>query len=420
MTPGDCPLDVPIPGAERHGDDDDLLRALSGRPEAGERTLVPEAGDFRIKGSPRLSVREPNGPSYSEDAGLEPGRTPPSTRPLLQHEINPIANAPLSTKDLVRIQGYLTQRDEAILSTLRSYRYLNLRQLERLFFPSSRSAQIRLKDLKDHGLLHRWKVIEPPGITRRPSVFLLTARGARVLAAARGGDPRPLVRQTLLVQRHCLNVVHDLEANGFFIALAIASRSRADQGLYHWVGEAEARIHYREGGRSKRTAAAPASDGWGRYLTAFGEIVFDLEWDRGTESLRRLEDKIRSYIAYFKDRQGAELRHVLFVVPGLAREEALLKRIEEESPMFALSCCRFWVTNRPYLLARGALGHIWLYAKPKKEPAAGGQSGWRAPAAAQRLSLLELSAGTSRLRDVRGCIGKPGWWTLRPGGADGP
>jgi hypothetical protein len=53
-------------------------------------------------------------------------------------------------------------------------------------------GQIRLKPLMDHGLLQRWQVIEPPGITRRPSVLLLSPRGARVLAASRSGDPTSL------------------------------------------------------------------------------------------------------------------------------------------------------------------------------------------------------------------------------------
>src|SRR5260221_10370792 len=91
------------------------------------------------------------------------------------------------------------------LMCLAAYRCLNLHHLEQLFFPGTRSAQIRLKQLKDHGLLQRWKVIEPPGITRRPSVFLLSPNGARVLAASRSEDPKLLVRRgraVVLVSLH--------------------------------------------------------------------------------------------------------------------------------------------------------------------------------------------------------------------------
>jgi hypothetical protein len=307
-----------------------------------------------------------------------------------------------------------------MLMCLEAYRYLNLHQLELLFFPSPRSAQIRLKQLKDLGLLQRWIVIEPPGITRRPSVFLLSPRGARVLAASRSEDPKALVRQARMAELHCLNVTHDLEANGFFVDLSLASRDSPDQGLYHWVGEATMRIAFRNGKRRSRCGeGAPASDGWGRFLTPSGEVIFDLEWDRGTESLWRLEVKIRSYIDYFKNRRNAEFHHVLFVLPNLAREKAVLERIEQEVPTFALSCCRFWVTNRPLLETEGPLGMIWLYAKPSKESISDRGVRRRAPASGRRLRLAELPAMRRQSRDLVASVGKPGWWHRRPGGPEG-
>ena len=331
-----------------------------------------------------------------------------------------MTNAALSLRDLARLRASLTQRDLAILMCLEAYRYLNLHQLEMLFFPSSRSAQIRLKQLKDFGLLQRWKVIEPPGITRRPSVFLLSPRGARVLAASRSEDPTSLVRQARMAELHCLNVTHDLEANGFFVDLALASRDLPDQGLYHWVGEAAMRIAFRNGKRRSRLGeGAPASDGWGRFLTSSGEVIFELEWDRGTESLQRLELKIRSYIGYFKNRRNAELHHVLFVLPHLAREKAVVGRISEEYPSFSLSCCRFWVTNRPLLETEGPLARIWLYARPSKEPIDDRGVSWRATASGRRLRLAELPAMQRQPRDILACVGRPGWWHLRPGGAQG-
>ncbi len=78
------------------------------------------------------------------------------------------------------------------------------------------------------------------------------------------------------------------------------------------------RALFRNGKRRSRLGeSAPASDGWGRYLTPSGEVFVDLEWDRGTESLRRLEQKVRSYIGYFKNRQrGAISRALRAAAPG--------------------------------------------------------------------------------------------------------
>jgi hypothetical protein len=74
-----------------------------------------------------------------------------------------------------------------------------------------------------------------------------------------------------MAQLHCLNVPHDVEANGFFVDLALASRDLFDQGLYHLIGEAAMRIAFRNGTRRSRLGeGAPASDGWGRFLTPSG------------------------------------------------------------------------------------------------------------------------------------------------------
>src|SRR5881398_1739836 len=73
------------------------------------------------------------------------------------------------------------------------------------------------------------------------------------------------------------HVTHDLEANAFFVALARASAPLLDQGLYHWVGERGCWRAYQEAHE-----LGPIPDGWGRYLLPEGEIIFFLEWDRGT------------------------------------------------------------------------------------------------------------------------------------------
>ncbi len=46
-----------------------------------------------------------------------------------------------------------------------------------------------------HGLIYRWKMAEPPGITRRPSLLLISPRGARLLADLHGESPWRYVRR---------------------------------------------------------------------------------------------------------------------------------------------------------------------------------------------------------------------------------
>ena len=288
----------------------------------------------------------------------------------------------------------LTSRDLAVLTALHQYRYLDREQVERLFFQGRRRAQLRLLELRSRGLITGWRCLLQPGLYPMPSVYVLAAAGARVLAHSRHADPRPLVARARSAHERAFHVLHDLEANGFFIRVAAASRDRAAEGLYHWVGE----IACREG---RAAEGAPASDGWGRYLLPDRELIFDLEWDRGTEHSRRLRQKASSYIEYFRGRRGAHRHHVLFVVPSAAREG------EVKDTMASLTdhreCCSFWTTSFERLYAKGPLGQIW---QPISDPDG-------------RVAFGDMPSLPTRRRRVEDCIGKDRWWERRPGGGEG-
>ena len=98
-------------------------------------------------GSPSGSVRKTKGHVYSQTGELAAGRTPLTNRPLLRREPNPRASARLTDLDVAKILQHLTQRDLVLLTALHDYRYLDTRLLELLFFPSSRSTQIRIMNL---------------------------------------------------------------------------------------------------------------------------------------------------------------------------------------------------------------------------------------------------------------------------------
>jgi hypothetical protein len=82
-------------------------------------------------------------------------------------------------------------------------------------------------------------MFEPPGVTRRPSLLLITPRGAQLLADVRGDRPWPYVQRTKDARDPCWHVTHDLEANGFFIDLILASRLGLHEGLLVWFWRGE-------------------------------------------------------------------------------------------------------------------------------------------------------------------------------------
>ncbi|HUY25275.1 MAG TPA: replication-relaxation family protein, partial [Candidatus Saccharimonadales bacterium] len=87
----------------------------------------------------------------------------------------------------------MTSRDLAVLTALHEYRYLDREQVERLFFQGRRRAQLRLQELRSRGLIIGWRCLLQPGLHPRPSVYVLAAAGARLLAHATSADPRPLI-----------------------------------------------------------------------------------------------------------------------------------------------------------------------------------------------------------------------------------
>ena len=356
------------------------------------------APDGSLSASLWTSVHAAKTPLNSGSGGGEPGRSPRSgSVPFLVRTDDPKADTSILTaSERQTLLGSITGRDLAILSALHHYRYLDRGQLESLFFPSTRSCQTRLKWLSDHHLAHRWLRLQQPGWRRCDSVLLITPRGASVLAGHLGVDAKELVHRSRGARDHSLYLTHDLEANGFFVALARASAPIPDQGLYHWVGEESTRVLYR--GRGE----APSPDGWGRYLLPQGEVVFLLEWDRGTQSPQRLRQKISIYLDHFRGRQDAHLNHVLLVGPNWAREQTIAEATSRLRPA-AGAGCRLWTSNQELLAEAGPLGPVWL------DPAS--------PSRRSRLS--EFDARPRSARRVEDSIAKPAWWERRPGGGEG-
>ena len=289
-----------------------------------------------------------------------------------------------------------TKRDLAILQELDSHRYLDRNQIQALFFPGPRNCQYRLQWLLDHGLLTRWRAATRPGRVCRASVYVAGRRGAALLAEWRDQDPRPFVKRAENALARRFHLIHQLEANQFFVRLATSLRDAPELGLYHWVGEHEIAAAYAESNEQ-----GPTPDGWGRTLTPDREVLIHLEWDRGTEQPRRLRAKLQAYVRYFIDRPHASANQVLWVVPSQAREEQL-GRLMLDLAEPDRECCRFWSTTCDLLDANGPLAALW----------SDGSSAARRP-------LVSMPGLARTNRRVEDCVGKPEWWLRRPSGGAG-
>lgn len=335
-----------------------------------------------------------NSDSQKQGPGLSPeNRVDSPNRTLLDTSLTWTATA---GRPPGAASPHLGEREQSILQALDQYRYLDRAQIEQLYFQGSRPTQMKLRELVLRQLVLRWDRRRDGSALARPSVYVLSPRGAALLSRQLNMDPRPAVTRARLASTRAYHLVHDVEANGFFVSLATASADLPDEGLYQWLGEATCR---QTGG----VEGSPSSDGWGRYLFSDRELFFDLEWDRGTEHERRLRQKATAYVTYFRGRRDARAHHVLFVAPTDRREAELRRVIADVLPRTA-ECCRFWTATAPFLEVEGPLGRIWLEVG-SPEPCL--------------LAVGEMAGCPRSNRQVADCIGKPRWWERRPGGGEG-
>lgn len=70
------------------------------------------------------------------------------------------------------------ERDVDVIASIAEAGFLTSPQVERLHFPSRRRAQMRLRDLRDHGLLRAYL---PGGALHEPNVYTVTPKGIDLL-----------------------------------------------------------------------------------------------------------------------------------------------------------------------------------------------------------------------------------------------
>jgi hypothetical protein len=181
----------------------------------------------------------------------------------------------------------LTERDRIILTMLYRHRVFTTDQLAEMYFDNLNTAQHRLTALYKLRLLDRFQPLDHR-YASLPYHYVLDQLGAMVVAAERGEDPdrsRWRADKALAIGKS-QRLRHLVGVNGFFSALVAESRRRDDCDLSLWWSERHCTSQFDR-------IAQP--DGLGVWEEAGDRVVFCLEYDRSTETLERLEKKLKSY-----------------------------------------------------------------------------------------------------------------------------
>jgi hypothetical protein len=257
----------------------------------------------------------------------------------------------IGAERVFELARHLTERDRAVALCLYDQQLLTTDQLTLLFFSSKRRAQDRLLFLYRQRVLDRFYPVSRFGAGKPQAHWLLDEAGAHLVAASLDRDRRQLAWQRREDWRSHPQLAHRLEVNRLATDLITLTLPDPGLGVAAWFGprDAAARMGEKMRGTLRPDAelilAAPG-----------GPVDLLLEWDRGTETLDWLEEKLRRYrTAERKLYEHAGLRSILFVVPGGRRldnlRELCTDLIEGSWPILA--------TTTAELRTAGPLARIW-------------------------------------------------------------
>jgi hypothetical protein len=209
----------------------------------------------------------------------------------------------------------ITDRDRRICSDVYEHRVLTTHQLSDLHFDSPRRARRRLHILSQEKVLLRFQPHRRTG--SHPRHYVLGPKGAAIVAAERGVDPKQLDVRTarLLGLEHSPRLKHLLGINSLFSRLANRCRQITDAALEIWWGEVRCAATW---------APIVRPDGFGVLRLGRRRLSFFLEFDRGSEELDVVATKCAEYARAARLSNAADV--LLFVVLT-SRREAEVRRM---------------------------------------------------------------------------------------------
>lgn len=248
------------------------------------------------------------------------------------------------TSDDIRwsVSQRLTDRDRALLHDVDRFRVLTTPQVARLYFDSLKRASARLLQLHELKLLDRFRPRREPW-GAHPWHWVLGPMGAAILAGERDEDPERASRrwrgERTLAYATGQRLAHLVGINDFRVDLVAHARHN-EACLLDWQTEAEA---------TKWADGTVRPDGWGVWEENGRQVEFFLEYDRGTEALSRLVDKLLGY-ERFEEKRGVTA-WVLF---------AFVSPRRESTARVALSCATVPLATVALVDGIGPHDAVWL------------------------------------------------------------
>ena len=264
---------------------------------------------------------------------------------------------------MFELARHLTERDRELVRTVFEQQVLTTDQLTLLFFSSRRRAQDRLLFLYRHRVLDRFYPPFPFGVGKLQAHWLLDEAGAILVAAQLGVERKKLGWQRRDDWGSHPQLAHRLETNRFVTDLVAATLTDPTLGVTVWRGPAQAARRF----DLSKHLSTPRPDGGIELVCPAGRIECHLEWDRGTETKQRLEDKLFAYLEVHEvwERNQSPPINLVVVVPGpgrLATIEAAvseLRAIAQPRGYPFFNAWGLYAATAPDLRRQGPLAPLW-------------------------------------------------------------
>jgi hypothetical protein len=279
------------------------------------------------------------------------------------------------------VRVYLKDKDRELIQAVARYRFVQTSTLRQFFFKGTpRSTALGRLTRLFHG--HYLDRLEIPRTTAEPArdfVYCLGPKGAELLGLKETDDWKPKHNRVQL-----LFLQHRLDLTQFRVSLEAACGERWEEvKLTQWVDEkdkhqGEIILKFKVPDPKARTPGKKliVKPDSAFILTHFGaqdkardQSLWFLEIDRGTESSRVFEDKVRGYITYdlrvrqrlerlpFKIRGGGF--RVATVTTSKTRRDNLIKLTHQYGDRLKGGRKQFWFATLEDITPERILDKIW-------------------------------------------------------------
>jgi hypothetical protein len=259
----------------------------------------------------------------------------------------------------------LTHRDKEMLVRIWQDRMLYTSQIERIFFPSSQAANVRLRRLWENGYVERYFLPTLIFHGSSEALYMLDRKGADIVSVGMGIERAKVLQGMRYLKwktgtsSFLLTLDHTLATAEFRIAFEEAVIEHPEMRHCGWIPERLCQEEYRHWNHTEgKVKGKFRPDGFSQYEYQDRLFSFFVEVDLATMSNKAFAGKVQRYLDYsksgrYQDRFGTRFFRVLVATVGSERLKNLKQTTEK------LTDNIFWFTTLENIRREKFFGKVW-------------------------------------------------------------